>query len=196
MSFRNVKTKFVVRNQGKQRTLRHCFALAAVFAVIGVVSAVESEDEEELVSAGNGELEITSDSLDMSFAERKAAFRGNVKVKDERMTLTADKMDVYLTDQNELQRIEAIGNVMIKEKNTARQANAGKATYDVQNETVTLTDKPSVQMEEDSIMNAAVIVYYRETETFTFRGDEGERPRLRFTPTKVLKEDASEGQNE
>ncbi|MBT3378865.1 MAG: hypothetical protein HN742_18190 [Lentisphaerae bacterium] len=115
-------------------------------------------------------LSVTADTLDMDFVKKMAVFVGNVEVSDSKMTLKADHMDVYLTDEDDLKKIVATGNVVIHEPASARQATAGKAIYDVIEGTVILTDTPTIVDGENTVTEADTITYFRNSDKFRFEG--------------------------
>ena len=127
-------------------------------------------------SVKSSELQIASDTVDMDFAERMAVFEGSVEVTDARMTLNADKMIVTLSAQDELQRLEATGNVIVLETGTDRRATAGKAVYDVAKGIIVLTEKPVVIAGENKLSHAYRITYFRDNEKFKFEGRGKDRP--------------------
>ncbi len=126
---------------------------------------------------GQEELDITADTVEMNFEERKAVFQGNVQVNEARSILTADKMIVYLTDEDDLRYIEAIGNVVIREIGSKRVATSGRAEFDVEKDTIVLLDGPALsEGERGQVSQAEKITYYRSEQRFVFTG----RPRMRI----------------
>ncbi|MFA5206037.1 MAG: LptA/OstA family protein [Lentisphaeria bacterium] len=134
-------------------------------------------------TSGAQEVQISSDSMDMNLGEHTASFTGNVLVRDPRYQIRSDKMIVRFSVDQQLERIEAVGNVQIDELTAKRRAVAGRADYDVIKGTFVLTDKPALSMGGDSMQNASKITYFRDNERVIFeRGDDNQRPTLRFTP--------------
>lgn len=127
------------------------------------------------------ELDITADTVEMDFEKRQAVFEGNVKVTDKSLILTASKMIVYMTEQDELKYIEATGNVLIREVGTNKTATAGRAEFDVQKDTIVLLEDPSVSEGiRGKITEAEKITYYRNEQRFVFTG----RPTLKIRMPK------------
>ncbi len=133
-----------------------------------------------------GDIEITSDSMDMDFSKHISTFTGNVVVTDPRMTLKADRMVVQFDVQEKPQHIEAAGNVVIDQPVADRHAKAGKAEYDVVKGVVVLTEKPSVTAGGNTMSGAARITYYRDEERVTADGgtEPGTKPVIHVTPPK------------
>lgn len=125
------------------------------------------------------ELQITADSVEMDFENRRASFVGNVKVSDEAMLLVADKMIVHLAERNELRLIEAIGNVVISEVGTQKKATAGKAVFDVAEDVVVLSESPALADQGQwTLTRAHLITYDRGTANFRADGTEAEPIRI------------------
>ncbi len=121
-------------------------------------------------AAKPGETELKADRMEMDFKSGQAVFTGNVRVTDGTMILQADSMTVDFTPDNQLKRVDAKGNVLIVQPDKQRRATAGHALYDVATGTVTLDDKPRLQMEKHSMEGAERIVYNRDTEKVTTEG--------------------------
>ena len=102
--------------------------------------------------------EITSDKLFFDYEEKKAIFTGNVVVTDPDLQLTADKLVVTMTPEDEIDRLDAEGNVEIKMEGL--HSRSGKAVYTLGDSKVVLTDGPQVSR-EGSVMTAEKITYWR-----------------------------------
>jgi lipopolysaccharide transport protein LptA len=81
-----------------------------------------------------------------------AEFTGSVVVKDPQFTLTADRLKAFLNAERKgLERVEATGNVVIRQENTDERggevvsvARAGKATFHPSSGDVELMEWPQV----------------------------------------------------
>lgn len=113
---------------------------------------------------------VTSDTVEMDFVNRVAVFEGNVVAIDPKMTLNAKRMIVAFSADDQLTRIEAVGDVVIRESNTDRRATAGHAVYSVAEGTVVLTDNPAVAVGESKATKGERIVYFRDSQRFRFEG--------------------------
>ena len=98
-----------------------------------------------MATASGGKLVINARSVLYDFVKRFATFEKQVSVTDAQIMLTADRMDVFLTETNSVSRVEAIGDVVIRELGTAKKATAGKAIYDTTADTVVLTEQPYLE---------------------------------------------------
>jgi lipopolysaccharide transport protein LptA len=110
------------------------------------------------VDAGEAVTEITSKHLVFDYAEKLAVFTGDVVVTDPDMQLSADTLRVFLTEDDEIRRIEAEGNVVIKMEGLHSQS--GRADYVPKTGVLVLTREPQVSR-EGSIMQAVKFTYYQ-----------------------------------
>ena len=124
-------------------------------------------------SAGGGKLVINAKSVLYDFSKRLATFEGSVSVTDAQVLLNADRMDVFLTAENTVQRVEAVGSVVIRELGTAKKAAAGNGVYDTVADNVTLTDKPYLEDRDQGFYTkgAERIIYFRAKQQFKAEGD-------------------------
>ncbi|MDF3128068.1 LptA/OstA family protein [Kiritimatiellaeota bacterium B1221] len=102
--------------------------------------------------------EITSDKLFFDYEGKKAIFTGNVVVTDPDLQLTGDKLVVTMTADDEIEKLEAEGNVEIKMEGL--HSRSGKAEYLLTESKVILTEGPQVSR-EGSVMTADKVIYWR-----------------------------------
>jgi lipopolysaccharide export system protein LptA len=89
---------------------------------------------------------------------KTAVFSGKVIAKQGDITIFSDKLVVnYAAKKNEVEKVEAIGNVRIVQQN--RTGFADQAVYDSRNGQVVLTGMPRVVQGGDSV-SGKVITYY------------------------------------
>lgn len=117
----------------------------------GVALQAFSQDEERVT-------EITSEKLFFDYEGKQAIFTGNVVVNDPDLQLTGDKLTVYLTPEDEIDRLVAEGNVEIKME--GMQSRSGKAVYTLSDGKVVLTEGPQVSR-DGSILQAEKVTYWR-----------------------------------
>ncbi len=103
--------------------------------------------------------EITSDRLLFDYARKVAVFTGNVVVNDPDIQITADKLTVTLTSEDEVRQIDAEGRVVIKMEGL--HSRSGRAVYTPADTKVVLSEDPQVSR-PGSILTAGVIRYWRE----------------------------------
>jgi len=130
-----------------------------------------------LPGASDRASEIFADRMEMDFNARVARFEGHVRVIDPRMTLTADTLIAYFTEDNRLRKVEALENVVIEQPDAGRRATAGHAVYDVAKGAIELTENPALQTGPNVLYGAAKITYFRDSERVIC---EGGKPRIRI----------------
>lgn len=86
---------------------------------------------------------ITSKELFLNYKARNVRFEQNVHVQDPKMAMDSGTLEVRFSEKNEINWIEALTNVKILSE--TREANAGKAVYDVKTDEFVLEDKPSLR---------------------------------------------------
>jgi lipopolysaccharide export system protein LptA len=84
------------------------------------------------------ELSISADHMEMHLDDHTAELSGNVLVEDSTMKLSAEKMTVYLDDDNKLKRVEANGNVTVRKLDGSESASGDTGTYDALNDVIVL----------------------------------------------------------
>ena len=86
---------------------------------------------------------ITSKELFLNYKAKNVRFEQNVHVQDPKMVMDSGTLEVRFGEKNEINWIEALTNVKILSE--TREANAGKAVYDVKTDEFVLEDKPSLR---------------------------------------------------
>lgn len=103
---------------------------------------------------------ITSDSLTVNAKSRVFTYKGNVVVTQGDMRLTSKEIDGSYSEQNEIQKIIARGDVMITKQDI--KATSQLATYDAVASIVTLTDNPQLQQAESVLIADRIKVFLNE----------------------------------
>lgn len=102
-------------------------------------------------------VEVTSDTLDVSQQDGSAEFQGNVVVVQGVMKLAADRVQViYKTGQSGIDRLEALGNVLLV--NGPDAAEADKAEYTIDNGTIVLTGNVLVSQAGSTVASDRLVV--------------------------------------
>lgn len=109
---------------------------------------------------------ITSDRLLYDYRNQFAVFDDNVVVIDPQMKLTADKLTVRFDKNNQVQFIEARGQVYIDQQAQNFTARAEMVTYHVKEGKIVLEDNPQV-VRNGSILQGGVITYWRFEDRLT-----------------------------
>ncbi|MEX2606672.1 MAG: LptA/OstA family protein [Kiritimatiellia bacterium] len=102
--------------------------------------------------------EITSEKLFFDYEGKIAVFTGNVVVTDPDLQLTSEKLTVYMTAEDEIEKLDAEKNVEIKME--GMHSKSGKAVYTLADGKVVLTEQPQVSR-DGSILQAERILYWR-----------------------------------
>jgi lipopolysaccharide transport protein LptA len=116
------------------------------------LSAFAEEQKEERIT------EITSEKLFFDYEGKIAIFTGNVVVTDPDLQLTSEKLTLYMTAEDEVEKLDAEGNVEIKME--GMHSKSGRAVYTLEDGKVELTEQPQVSR-EGSILQAQRILYWR-----------------------------------
>ncbi len=132
-------------------------------------------------------------------------FEGTVKVVQDDVTLTCDKLVVLYDDKKgpaptgsrsrrlpkdlqtigNIKSIVALGNVRITQNE--RMATAGKALYDNVKRTITLTESPRIWQGRDAGIADKIIMYLDENRSEFLGGDESPI-KFRINPSELKKE--------
>lgn len=104
---------------------------------------------------------IEAESLTLNQKERKFVYYGGVKVTQGEMTITTDTLEGFYSDQNEIQKLNALKNVVITKGDTLK-ATGEKAVYDAKTEIVTLTGNPEVTEGESQLLADIIKLYVAE----------------------------------
>ncbi len=142
--------------------------------------------------------EITSETMDIQTAQNIAVFTGNVKVKDQDIAITCDKMTIFLEDKKsggitavpddktskggkKISKILCEGNVVIIRKykdgdeNKEQQAQAGQAEYDLKEQKIILSDNPILFQGSDKLAGDTITMF-RDSERVIIKGGKIDNP--------------------
>ncbi len=111
-------------------------------------------------SFGKAPTHIKSESLSINAKDRIFTYRGNVEVTQGDMTLTAKTIDGLYTEQNQISKLVAKGDVVIIKQDI--KATAQQAIYDATSSVVTLTDNPQLQQKESILIADRIKVFLKE----------------------------------
>jgi lipopolysaccharide export system protein LptA len=107
----------------------------------GIMQKVKSDTPLSGNRGTNDVTVITSKELFLNYKARTVRFEQDVHVQDPKMVMDSGTLEVRFGEKNEINWIEALTNVRIL--NEGREANAGKAVYDVKTDEFLLEDNPS-----------------------------------------------------
>lgn len=98
----------------------------------------------------NAPIDVDAGRIDIADDANEAIFSGNVVIRQDSMTLNADRVRIlYAKDSAgnpQVKRLDALGNVRLRQDNTRATANSG--IYDVNAKLVTLIG--NVKMDRDA----------------------------------------------
>lgn len=113
----------------------------------GHVRATFPASQLDKEGSGEGQVVITARSLNYGRLGGQAVFRGDVRYSDPANVLSATELSAAFDDQDRIRRIEAIGDVELRELATGRTMTAQQAIRDVELGTVHATGSP-VRLED------------------------------------------------
>ncbi len=115
--------------------------------------------------ADEGNLEITSKSLNYDHVNRVAIFTGDVKVINGNITMTSDKMTCYFNDTNDIYLVIAEGKVVITRDKV--KATSEKAVYKIPEKMIILSKNPQLN---DGVNNvkARLITFFEDKKNTEF----------------------------
>jgi lipopolysaccharide export system protein LptA len=115
----------------------------------GHVRATFPSNQLDRSEAPGGEVVIGARSLTYERFGGRAVFRGDVRYSDPDNVLSATELAAEFDEQNEIRKIEATGDVELRELATGRTMTAQHAIRDVEEGTVVATGSP-VRLEDAS----------------------------------------------
>jgi lipopolysaccharide export system protein LptA len=125
---------------------------------------------------------ITSKELFLDHKAKKVRFEQNVHVQDPKMVMDCGTLEVRFGEKNEINWIEALTGVKILSE--GREANSGKATYDVKTDEFMLEDKPVLKDGKNTLLGDRVR-FWRATGRMVCEP----QARLIIHPDKAIKTD-------
>lgn len=126
-------------------------------------SAVPAGGPAKLEKAGEDATNstvITSTQLSFDQQKRQAVFEGNVVVTDREVKILSDRLNVFFTEDNKVDRIEAEGHVSIIRNDV--KATGERATYDMKEGKMQLTGNPRIQRDQD-ILTGETVTMWRDS---------------------------------
>ena len=107
------------------------------------------------------EISISADRMEMHLDGHTAELSGNVLIEDQTMKLSAEKMMVYLDDDNKLQRVDASGNVTVRKLDGSESATGDTGTYDTKEDVIVL-DGNCVILQGKNAVRGSRAIYSRK----------------------------------
>lgn len=126
--------------------------------------AEEDEAEEE-----TDEMNITAERMEMQMEQHRIELSGNVLIEDSTMKLTAQKMTVFLDNDNKMKHIEAEGGVMVRKLDSSESAVGDRGSYDAQADVIVLTGNCTI-LQGKNAMKGDKVVYDRKNQNISLHG--------------------------
>lgn len=150
-------------------------ALASLLLLLAAPAMAQRFDSNAPIDVDAGHIDVADDA-------NEAIFSGNVIIRQGSLTLNADRVRIsYVKDaagNPQVQRLDALGNVRLKQDNMRASANSG--IYDVNGRLVTLLG--NVTMDRDgNHLEGARVVWNLATRTSSFDARTAANPAGRVT---------------
>jgi lipopolysaccharide export system protein LptA len=130
-------------------------------------------------------IKITAQKLEVLQLERQSIFTGDVVAIQGEMTLSADKLIVYLQKtQQQIDRLEAIGGVKFVQLD--RVATADRAVFQQVEEILVLTGNAVVTQGENTVSGDEITLFIQENRTL-IKGSKTNRVKAIIVPEKKEK---------
>ncbi|MBN8547996.1 MAG: hypothetical protein J0M12_01635 [Deltaproteobacteria bacterium] len=104
---------------------------------------------------------IKSDSLQLKQSERYFIYSGNVEVRHGDMTITSNTVEGSYDEQNKLKKLFAKTNVLIV-KGDGIRGTGELATYDADQNTVTLSDNPELSQNGSVLTADSIKIFLKD----------------------------------
>ena len=130
-----------------------------VLAMLGLAWSAVAVEPAKPAKAGEdtNSTVITSTQISFDQQKRRAVFDGNVVVTDREIKILSDRLEVFFTEDNKVDRIEAEGRVTIIRNDL--KATGEKATYDMKEGKMQLTGNPRIQRDQDTLTGETVTLW-------------------------------------
>jgi lipopolysaccharide transport protein LptA len=121
-----------------------------------------------LLGTTNEPIKVESNSLKYFGEKKYSLFEGNVKAVYEKNQIFSDKMYVYMTDENKIDRIICEGSVKLINDNIT--ATAKRAEYDVNNNILYLLNGVKVWQDDNYLEGEQITVYTKTNRIEVIKG--------------------------
>ena len=129
-----------------------------------VAAEATTEAEEE-----TDEMNITAERMEMQMEEHRIELSGNVLIEDSTMKLTAQKMTVFLDNDNKMEHIEAEGGVTVRKLDSSESAVGDYGAYDAQTDVIVLTGNCTI-LQGKNAMKGDKVIYDRKNQNISLLG--------------------------
>ena len=156
------------------------FGLLALFFSVCVSTGFAAEQAPVLDK--KQPIEITAQQLEVIQQQRQSIFTGDVIAQQGDMTLTADKLTVFLQEkQDQIDRLVAAGAVKVVQLD--RVASADRAVYYQLEEKLVLTGHAIVVQSKNKVSGDEIVIYLKENRSVV-KSSDGGRVKAVIVPEK------------
>jgi len=125
------------------------------------------------ISAAQETIEITSSSIRIDYDSGAVHCKGDAKAVWGGVIMEADEMQIFLTEENTVEKIEARGNVKVIQEEGKRQAGGEIGIYTAEDDKFVLENKAYYYDESGNSLLAEKIIIWIEAERLEAEGIEG-----------------------
>lgn len=125
------------------------------------------------ISAAQETIEITSSSIKIDYDSGTVYCKGNARAVWGAVIMEADEMQIFLTEENTVEKIEARGNVKVIQGEEKREAGGEMAIYTAEDDKFVLENKAYYYDESGNSLLAEKIIIWIEAERLEAEGIEG-----------------------
>ncbi|MDD4099179.1 MAG: lipopolysaccharide transport periplasmic protein LptA [Lentisphaeria bacterium] len=115
------------------------------------------------------EMTISADRMEMQMDQHVIELTGNVLIEDSTMKLTAQKMTVFLDNDNKMEHIEAEGGVTVRKLDSSESAVGDRGDYDAKADVIVLTGNCTI-LQGKNAMKGDKVVYDRKNQKINLHG--------------------------
>lgn len=125
------------------------------------------------ISAAQETIEITSSSIRIDYDSGAVYCKGDARAVWGGVIMEADEMQIFLTEENTVEKIEARGNVKVIQEEEKREAGGEMAIYTAEDDKFVLENKAYYYDESGNSLLAEKIIIWIEAERLEAEGIEG-----------------------
>lgn len=126
-------------------------------------------DEKADAEEETDEMTITAERMEMQMEQHRIELSGNVLIEDSTMKLTAQKMTVFLDNDNKMEHIEAEGGVTVRKLDSSESAVGDRGAYDAQTNVIVLTGNCTI-LQGKNAMKGDKVIYDRKKQNISLHG--------------------------
>lgn len=143
-----------------------------------VEHSVELEDRVYVKTSGGGPVRITSDSLIVDHAKKRADFTGVVHLQRDNFTLRSDRLVVFYREEmgGDIERADAYGNVVMTQQE--KQGSSDRAIYRQRENELELIGNAEVTGQEGTVRGESLLHHLDTKLTTVKQGESGKRARM------------------